>query len=146
VPLAAAKWITSIDLVLVASMFVAIGMVFGELALLAGLLFFFWTFSSVWPLVGHGLLRFDWLAASVLALCAAQRQRMALAGGLLAYAALMRVFPALLFFPFLVVVAATLVRQRRLEREHVRFMGRRRGGQRRAGRRGALAAQRRSLR
>ena len=116
VPLWHAKWITSVDLLLVAAMFMGVAWAFGELPLLCALLFFFWTGSSMWPLVGQALLRFDWLATATLGLAAAHRGRAVLAGALLAYATLVRVFPAILLWPYLVVIGAGLWQARRIDR------------------------------
>jgi hypothetical protein len=57
--------------------------------------------------VGGGFLRADWIAALGLGICALQRERFALAGALIGYAAMIRVFPA----AFLVGPAVVALRQ-----------------------------------
>jgi hypothetical protein len=57
--------------------------------------------------IGGAFLRADWFAALGLGLCALKRERMLLAGGLIGYAALIRVFPA----AFLVGPAVVGLRQ-----------------------------------
>ncbi|MGB1581489.1 MAG: hypothetical protein ACPHER_08270, partial [Nevskiales bacterium] len=91
------KWITMIDFVLIVSMMLVIGRVFGSYALLIALLFYCVTFSGRWPILGQSLLRFDWLVALVLAVAALKKARFTLAGALLAYAACNRIFPAIFF-------------------------------------------------
>ncbi len=57
--------------------------------------------------VGGAFLRADWLAALGLGICALKRERFALAGGLIGYAAMIRIFPA----AFLVGPAVVALRQ-----------------------------------
>jgi hypothetical protein len=57
--------------------------------------------------VGGAFLRADWIAALGLGICALKRERFALAGGLIGYAAMVRVFPA----AFLVGPAWVALRQ-----------------------------------
>jgi len=64
--------------------------------------------------VGGGLLRQDWLLATVLSLCLLRRQRPAAAGFALAVAGLLRVFPALLFAGLGLLAATAMLRERSL--------------------------------
>lgn len=57
--------------------------------------------------IGGAFLRADWLAALGLGICALKRERFALAGGLIGYAAMVRIFPA----AFLVGPAWVALRQ-----------------------------------
>lgn len=120
------KRITAVDMALVAALFVAIGLVLGWPTLLAALLFFTVTFSGRWPILGQSILRFDWLVALVSAVLALKKQRHGVAGGLLTYAALTRVFPAIFAFPYVVVMLRDVVRARAraraVPREHKRFI------------------------
>ncbi|OGW82116.1 MAG: hypothetical protein A2Z83_01935 [Omnitrophica bacterium GWA2_52_8] len=122
VPLKYCKYITMIDFVLVVLMFAAIGWAFGVEVLLFSLLFFFCTFSGRWPILGQSLLRFDWLAALVTSVCAFKRKRFGWAGALLAYASLNRVFPAIFFFPYGVILLRDLYQTRRISFLHRRFL------------------------
>jgi len=108
------KWITSIDTVLMLLAFGLVWRTFGLEAMLLGLLFMTTTLSGRWPVLGQALLRFDWLAACIAAMCCLHRGRSAWAGGLLAYAALSRIFPAIFFFAPLVMFARDAMRERRI--------------------------------
>lgn len=116
------KWITMVDFVLIVIMMLAIGRVFGIFPLLVALLFYCVTFSGRWPVLGQSILRFDWVAALVLSVCALKSERRALAGGLLAYAACSRVFPAIFFFPYVVIFLRDLWQTRSIEAKHRRFI------------------------
>jgi hypothetical protein len=69
------------------------------------------------------LLRLDWICALLLSLCALKRGRFALGGVFTAYAAAIRVFPALFGFAMLVKLVDTAVRQRRLAKGPAVFLG-----------------------
>ncbi len=115
------KWITMIDFGLVLSMFAGVFWAVGWEACLLAFLWFVSTASGVWPIVGQALLRFDWLAATVGAACLLKKGRSGWAGGLLAYAALTRVFPGIFFLPYLFIVAREFLKTRTLSREARRF-------------------------
>lgn len=116
------KWITMVDFVLIAIMMLVIGRVFGSFPMLIALLFYCVTFSGRWPVLGQSILRFDWVAALVMAVCALKAERRALAGALLAYAACSRVFPAIFFFPYVVVFLRDVWQTRRISEKHWRFI------------------------
>jgi hypothetical protein len=95
---AATSWyLAALDLVLVTVAFVVFFRTFGSrLGVLALLVYatgygwrFYWT--------GGAFLRQDWFAAVVVGVCMLERQRFRVAGALLAYAAMVRVFPLLFF-------------------------------------------------
>jgi hypothetical protein len=69
--------------------------------------------------VGGALLRHDWLAAVVIAVCMLKRERYATAGALLAYATMVRIFPA----AFLLGPAVLAIRGL-LRKENLRWAGR----------------------
>ncbi len=100
IPVERIKWITALDFVLVVIMFVFVGRIFGMDALIYSLLLFLVTFSGRWPILGQALLRFDWLAALVIAMCLLKKARYGPAGALIMYATLSRVFPVLFFIPY----------------------------------------------
>lgn len=116
------KRITAVDMALVVALFLAIGLVMGWPTLLCTLLFFSVTFSGRWPILGQSILRFDWLVAVVGAVLALKKERHGLAGGLLTYAALTRVFPAIFALPYVVVMIRDAIRARGLPGEHKRFV------------------------
>ena len=120
VPVEHVRWLCLIDLLLIVGMFVLLWRSFGPDALLFCLLWFLCTFSGRWPMIGQSLLRFDWLVALVAAVCMFHRQRWALAGACLAYAALNRVFPAVFFFPWAVAAVTHVVRERSIAARDLR--------------------------
>lgn len=107
-------WITQIDTLLLSLAFGAVALTFGGHAMGFCLLFYLTTASGQWPVLGSSLLRFDWLAALLGAACAFRRERHALAGGLLAYAACNRIFPAIFFLPWFAAAVTDLWRTRKL--------------------------------
>ncbi len=116
------KWITMVDFVLVFLMFVVILRTYGLETMLFALLFMSCTASGKWPVVGQALLRFDWLVAVVIASCMLKRKQHGLAGGLLAYASLSRIFPAIFFFTYAVTIGWDLVKRRGLTQPARRFV------------------------
>ncbi|MEZ4322494.1 MAG: hypothetical protein R3F61_33815 [Myxococcota bacterium] len=122
-PVEEIKSIARIDIYLVAVMFAGIAWAFGFDTFLFASLFFVCTFSGRWPILGEALLRFDWVAALVLAVCCLKKEQYALAGGFMAYAGLNRVFPMIFFFGWGIVALFDTVRTRKLLPEHIRFVG-----------------------
>ena len=90
--------------------------------LLYVLLFFLFSFSGRWPVLSHSLLRFDWSSMLVLSICMLKKERFVLAGACMAYAALNRIFPAIFFYPWVVVAAYDIIKQRRLPMRHIKFV------------------------
>lgn len=121
-PIEHMKIITMIDFLLIFVMFILIGRAFGAHALLFALLWFGLTFSGRWPILGQALLRFDWVATSVMAVCLWKLKRPGWAGGLLMYATLSRVFPILLFFAWFIGAVRVVVEKKALPREDRRFI------------------------
>ncbi len=122
-PVEHVKRIARVDMVLVAAMFAAIVWAFGLDPFLFAMLFFVTTFSGRWPILGEALLRFDWLAALVIAMCMLKKERWFLAGAFLMYAGLNRIFPLIFFFGWGAVVLRDLLQERRLLPHHLRFAG-----------------------
>jgi len=85
-----------LDVALLAAAFVAIARTFGAWAACAALAVFGTGYGWRFYYNGGALLRFDWLAASLLGACALARGRSRLAGAAVGYAAMVRLFPALL--------------------------------------------------
>jgi len=112
----------AVDLLLLALAFVLFFRTYGvEVGCLA-LVVFGTGYAWRWYWTGGGLLRQDWLAATIVGICLLHRRRFALAGAALAYAAMVRVFP-LVFVAPLVVVAARDHLQGRGARWLARFVG-----------------------
>ena len=96
---AAFTWLGMIDLVLLGLMFAAIGRTFGARPMLVCMLVFgandFVMYGTNWS---GATLRHDWLAFLGFGACLLKRERYVGAGALLAFAALIRAFPALALF------------------------------------------------
>jgi hypothetical protein len=119
--------ILTVDVVLVVLMFIAVGWAFGTPTALLAMLFFLSTLSGRWPILGQSILRFDWQAALVIAICALKKNRHGVAGALLTYAALIRIFPGAFGIPYVIWWACDAWRARRahkplLRAEHKRFL------------------------
>jgi hypothetical protein len=121
-PIEKLKRITAIDVVLMALMFALVARAFGAAAMMFSLLWFTFTFSGRWPILGEPLLRFDWVATLVMSVCMLKLKRYSWAGGLMTYSMLSRVFPVLFFFPWLIYALRETVKQRRIPSEHLRFV------------------------
>ncbi|MBI5533332.1 MAG: hypothetical protein HY898_11485 [Deltaproteobacteria bacterium] len=112
------KGLAAIDVTLTALVFIALGWAFGWRVLLVAAVYwatqepasFFWT--------GGAFLRQDWLLLTVLAVALLRKGWFFWAGVALAWASLLRVFPALLWAGPLVVTAAHLWRKRALAPSH----------------------------
>ncbi|MCA9569514.1 MAG: hypothetical protein KC656_16825 [Myxococcales bacterium] len=116
------KSIALVDVGIVAGMFAVVAWAFGIDAMLFAMLFFVTTFSGRWPILGEALLRFDWVSALVVSMCMLKKEKWALAGGFLAYAALNRVFPAIFFFGWGIVFLIDTYRHRKLLTKHLHFI------------------------
>jgi hypothetical protein len=99
--------LSSLDLLLLAAMFFGIFRVYGgRIGCLALIVF---GLGAPWRYdwMGGAFLRADWIAALGLGICCLKRERFALAGGLIGYAAMIRVFPG----AFLIGPAVVALRQ-----------------------------------
>ncbi len=121
VPVESLKLITSIDIILIILMFICIGKAYGAESMFFSILFFTVTFSGRWPIAGQALLRFDWLSTLVMSMCMYKMKRHTLSGCLLAYSALVRIFPAIFFFPFIVHLFRYVVQRKSINRELLAF-------------------------
>lgn len=102
--------LTCLDPLLVVIAFAAVFRAYGSrIGCIAVILFglgYPWRFY--W--VGGAFLRYDWFAATLIGVSAMKKERYALGGAALAYAALVRVFPALFVFGIGVVALRALLR------------------------------------
>ncbi len=89
--------LASIDLVLYVALFFAVWWAFGARVLCVALVFFGCQFPANGFFTGGAFLRQDWLFAVVVSACLARRRKLVAAGFLLVLAAMLRVFPAILF-------------------------------------------------
>ncbi|RJO65919.1 MAG: hypothetical protein C4523_14610 [Myxococcales bacterium] len=110
-----------IDVALIASMLAGVWLAFSlETALIA--VTFFVSLYTLHNLNIHGsILRFDWVACVVWAICLTKLNRYKTAGALVAYAAAMRLFPALFVFGFGVKFLHGLLVKRALDRRLLGF-------------------------
>lgn len=109
------------DVLLVGALIGVVAWGFGpEVAILA-LLWFLVSFSTRWPVLGHVILRYDWVAALGIGVTLLHRGRHALGGMALAWAGLVRLFPAVFWGCALLGYLADAVRQRRVTRPLVAF-------------------------
>ncbi|TPV93364.1 MAG: hypothetical protein B7733_20870 [Myxococcales bacterium FL481] len=116
-------WVLAkIDLLLVILLLGLIARTYSAEVAAYSLLFFVTTYSGRWPMLGDSILRFDWCVALVAAACYLRREQALVAGSLLAYAALNRIFPAIFFFPVLMAFLVEYRRAGHVQRTHVRFV------------------------
>lgn len=123
VPVESMKLITSIDTLLVVVLMAGIFRVFGLRALLLALVFFVTTFSGRWPILGQALLRFDWVVALVGAVLFLKKGHFFLAGVVLAYAGVSRIFPMVFSLPLVFAALFEWREQRRVPRWALRVLG-----------------------
>jgi hypothetical protein len=109
-----------VDPLLILLAFGAVGWAFGvrQAALFA--LFFCTFFPNRFVHMGGSIVRFDYVVALVIALCALKKERWGLCGGLLAWAAMVRVFPAIFFVGLVVWMLVSSAFSRTLDRRHLR--------------------------
>ena len=113
--------LASADVALIA---VALGFVwwaFGLRVMLFALIFFGTNFVMSFVHIKGALFRLDWVAATVIALCLLRKDRPALAGIALGYAAAVRVFPLIFAFGIGARMLWRLFQERRLDPRYVYF-------------------------
>jgi hypothetical protein len=104
-----------LDPLLLLAMWGCVGWAFGWRALCVALLFWGTNYPAQFGWTGGGLLRQDWLVATVVGICLLRRGRPTAGGFLLATAALLRIFPALILTGIALQALARMARRRRLE-------------------------------
>jgi 4-amino-4-deoxy-L-arabinose transferase-like glycosyltransferase len=118
--LLALKLLSSLDLFLFAATFLLLGRVFGLRAAAVVLLFFTLTPVNDGRLVG-GFLQYDWFCAVAAGVAFLRRGRPAVAGGLVAYAVLARIFPAVFLLSAAIPAVILWVRRGELRRRALAF-------------------------
>ncbi len=112
----------ALDIILLLAAFIAVGRVFGPLRALVSLTWIALFFGNIGNrLVGQPFL-YDYLAALLFAACALKRDHAVLSGALLAYAAVMRVFPGLLIIGLVWWAILDWRRTRKVPRPAVHFI------------------------
>jgi hypothetical protein len=107
-----------LDPLLLAAMWAAVIASFGWRAACVGLLYWGTNYPAQYGWIGGSYLRQSWLVATVLALCALRRGRAATAGGLLALAVGLRVFPILVVAALGLRALVAMARARRVFLSH----------------------------
>ncbi len=111
--LSALAWL---DPLLIAALFVMVFRTYGSRVGCLSLIVFGLGYPWRFYWVGGAFLRQDWLAATAIAICLFHRKRYALGGGLIAYAAMVRVFPGAFLVGAAVLGIHALVRRQPITR------------------------------
>lgn len=111
-----------IDVVLWLVAFVALGRAFGGRALAVMLLILGTQLVTDHSHLKAAFLRVDWIVCLLLALVAQHKKKPFVAGLLVGYAAMMRIFPAVFGYGVGVKLVSELVRHRRIDRASVHFL------------------------
>ena len=118
----AVVWLPWIDVLLWLVAFTAVGLTFGARALSIVLVVLGTQLVTDHAHLKFAFLRVDWIACLLLAVVAQRRGRPTLAGALVGYASMMRIFPAVFGFGVGVALVSELVRHRRVDRKSVLFL------------------------
>ena len=112
-----------IDPALIVAMWAAVWWAFGWRTMSVALVWWGTNYPARFAWTGGGFLRADWLALTVIAVCLVRRGRYAGGGFALGYAALLRLFPALIVSGLALKTLATMWRTRswRVPRDHASF-------------------------
>ncbi len=105
-------FLSSLDLILLALMFLIIYKTYGSRILLFSLIIFGLGYSGRYFWVGGAFLRQTWLVSLVIGACMFKQKRYGISGGLLAYSAMLRIFPILFLFPLGVVALSSFVNKK----------------------------------
>ncbi|NQZ98931.1 MAG: hypothetical protein HRU01_20700, partial [Myxococcales bacterium] len=106
--------LTAIDPLLLAAMWGAVVWAFGWRVACIGSIFWGTNYFAGYGWTGGGILRQDWLAATVIGLCLLRREQRFAAGFALGWAALLRVFPGFLLVALALAEGASMLASRRL--------------------------------
>ena len=117
------RLLVGIDIFLLGSAFLCVALTFGWRAAALGLALFFTHYCSSHAHMRAAFMRTDWVAALLFAVCASKAGRPALAGALVAWAALSRIFPVLFVAGALVRLLDGVLRRRTVARGPARFLG-----------------------
>jgi hypothetical protein len=95
VPVEKVKWLASVDVVLLLGALACVVWAYDAPTALWTALFLLLTYSTRWPTISWAILRYDYVAALLVAVCLLKKGRPLLAGAFTGYAATLRLFPAL---------------------------------------------------
>ena len=110
-----------LDLALLAAMLVMIWMAFGWNVAMLAAVFFAANFFMSFVHIRGAFLRLDWVTLIVMSVCALKLGWYKTAGGMMAYAALARVFPVVFVFGVCARFLWDVIKKRRLSRRYVEF-------------------------
>jgi hypothetical protein len=99
------KLLASLDVVMQLGMLVLLGWAFGYRIMAVGALFWGCNAAANFYWTGGAFLRQDWMFLLVASICFARKRMFFWAGAALMWSALLRVFPAVLFFGWAVIIA-----------------------------------------
>ena len=104
----------AIDPLLLLTTGLAIALAFGWRVACVAAIYFGTNYAAPYGWTGGSLLRYDWLAASVIGICLLRRDRPASGGALLMLASLLRLFPALILVGAALGIGGRWLAERRL--------------------------------
>lgn len=110
-----------LDPLLMLAAFGFVGWAFGVRRAALFALFFCSFFPNRYLHMGGSILRFDYVAATTMALCLLHKGRWATCGALLAWATMVRVFPLLFAGAIVLKMAVEIFDTRKLGQQHIRF-------------------------
>ncbi|HUW60953.1 MAG TPA: CapA family protein [Candidatus Bathyarchaeia archaeon] len=110
-----------LDLAMLAAMLVMIWAAFGWNVAMLAAVFFASNFFMSFVHIRGAFLRLDWVALLVMSVCALKLGWYKTAGGMMAYAALARVFPTVFVFGIGACFVWDVIKNRRLSRRYVEF-------------------------
>lgn len=113
----------AVDPLLLAATFVAIRRAYGRNAMLLGMVLLGTHYLLSWGHLKGALVRTDFAACAAMAVCALRLGRPRLAGGLLAWASISRLFPVLLLIGPVAVLLGRFVRTRTWDRQVLEMLG-----------------------
>lgn len=103
-----------LDIVLLVVMFVIVFRTYGAEIGLVSLIIFCLNYPGRSSWIAGAFLRSDWLAAAVIGVCMLRKQRYVVAGALLAYASMVRIFPVIFLLGPAVLAVKGLLREGRI--------------------------------
>ncbi|MBI1945562.1 MAG: hypothetical protein HYS27_07690 [Deltaproteobacteria bacterium] len=115
-------WLPWIDVLLWLVAFTALGLTFGGRVVAVVLVVLGTQLVTDHAHLKFAFLRVDWIACLLVALAAQKKGRPTLAGALVGYAAMMRIFPAVFAYGVGVKLVSELVRKRKVDRGSVLFL------------------------
>ena len=122
VPVTQLWLLAALDVLLVAAMIVVVFCTFGfEMGGLFSVYFFVNILNDNGYISG-GILRYDWLFCIVAAVCLLEKRRHAASSSLLTLSAMLKVFPAVLFYGMGVAMVRKLRATRTVDKESIRFV------------------------